>query len=152
MNTSNPIPDNIRPITAIGVVLPPFVIVILAFLWFRLGTSQTIIMGFAPYALLTLVPLILHTLVCRIGWRVPLPGSRLITAFIFWALAVGPLAVAIVTLETVELQIALALPLVLISGFYMSATMYLLTALAHVVASFRAVPAPAAVGASSETL
>ena len=129
MTALNPIPSNIIPITAIGIVLPPFSLVILAFLWYRLGTDSTVVLKFTTYALLSLLPFLLNLVVQRYCRGVVLPGSGLIAVLTFWVLSIAPLVYTLVTLDKIEIQIALALPSILIGGFYVSATLYMVAAL-----------------------
>lgn len=129
MNTSNPIPDNIRPIVAIGTILPPFALVILAFLWAKLNSDTSVIVPYMAYTTLTLLPLLLNFYTCRRHKDTTLPGSGLAVAAVFWVLALLPLAGTMATLNNIDVQLALALPVVLIAGFYCSALAYLVSAL-----------------------
>lgn len=127
--TSNPIPDNIRPIVAIGSTLPPFTLVIMAFLWATHDTNVEVILPILGYCLLTLVPLLLNLFVQRKYAGSALPGQGLPVALLFWALSVLPLFGTMASLNNVDLQLALALPVVLISGFYTSSIVYLVSAI-----------------------
>lgn len=133
--TYNPIPDNMRPIVAIGSILPPFTLVIMAFLWAKLNTDTAVILPVFGYCLLTLVPLLLNFFVQRNYTGSALPGESLFVSLLFWALAVLPLAGTMASLNNIDVQLALALPVVLISGFYTSSIIYLVSAIicAHVI-------------------
>jgi hypothetical protein len=127
--TSNPIPDHIRPIVAIGSTLPPFTLVIMVFLWAKLNSDTAVILPILGYCLLTLVPLLLNLVVQRKFADGTLPGHGLLVALLFWALAVLPLFGTMASLNNIDVQLALALPVVLISGFYTSSIIYLVSAI-----------------------
>jgi hypothetical protein len=127
--TSNPIPDNLRPIVAIGSILPPFALVILAILWIRLQADTAAILPLLGKCLVTLVPLLLNLFVQRRHKDSTLPGQGLAVALVFWALALLPLLATLLSLNQIDQQLALALPLVLISGFYTSSIVYLVSAI-----------------------
>lgn len=129
MHTSNPIPDNIRPIVAIGSILPPFAIIILAYLWVKLNTNTAVIVPYMAYATLTLLPLLLSLYARRAYKDLSLPGGGWVGATVFWLIALIPLAGTMATLNNIDVTLALALPVVLISGFYCSAVVYLVSAL-----------------------
>ena len=129
MNTLNPVPDNIRPIVAIGSILPPFALVILAYLWFKLNSDTAVILGYLAYASLSLLPLILSLYARRAAKGVTLPGGGWVSGTVFWLIALIPLAGTMATLNNIDVQLALALPVVLIAGFYCSAIAYLVSAL-----------------------
>lgn len=133
--TSNPIPDRLRPIVAIGSTLPPFTLVIMVFLWLKLNSDTAVILPILGFCLLTLVPLLLNLFVQRKYADVALPGESLPVALLFWVLAVLPLAGTMSSLSSIDVQMALALPVVLISGFYTSSIIYLVSAVvcAHVI-------------------
>jgi hypothetical protein len=127
--TQNPIPDHIRPIVAIGTVLPPFALVILAYLWFKLQSDTAVILPYLAYCSLTLLPLALSLFA---GYRfkgTALPGRGPVPAAVFWILALIPLASTMSTLNNIDVQLALALPVVLIAGFYVSTVIYLVSAM-----------------------
>jgi hypothetical protein len=127
--TSNPIPDNLRPIVAIGSTLPPFTLVIMVFLWLKLNSDTAVILPILGFCLLTLVPLLLNLFVQRKYANVALPGENLPVALLFWVLAVLPLVGTMTSLSSIDVQMALALPVVLISGFYTSSIIYLVSAM-----------------------
>ena len=127
--TQNPIPDHIRPIVAIGAVLPPFAMVILAFLWIKLQTNSTVILPYLAYGSLTLVPMALNLFACYRFKGQALPGAGPMPAAVFWILAMVPLIGAMASLNNIDVQMALALPVVLITGFYVSAVIYLVSAM-----------------------
>jgi hypothetical protein len=127
--TSNPIPDNLRPVVAIGSTLPPFTLVIMTFLWMKLNSDTAVILPILAYCLLTLVPLLLNLFVQRKFANATLPGAGLPVALVFWLLAVLPLAGTMASLNNIDVQMALALPVVLISGFYTSSIVYLVSAI-----------------------
>lgn len=127
--TQNPIPDHIRPIVAIGAVLPPFALVILAYLWLKLQSDTAIILPYLAYCSLTLLPLALNLFACHRFKGTALPGRGTVPAIVFWILALVPLAGTMATMNNIDVQLALALPVVLIAGFYVSAVVYLVSAM-----------------------
>lgn len=127
--TTNPIPDFLRPIVAIGSILPPFALVILAYLWVKLESNAAVILPVMGYCLITLIPLLLNLVVQRKYAVGELPGRGLPVALVFWILAVVPLFGTMASLNNIDVQLALALPVVLISGFYTSSIVYLVSAI-----------------------
>jgi hypothetical protein len=129
MTTTNPIPDSIRPIIAIGSVLPPFALIILAYLWHKLSSDTAIILTYLAYCSVTLLPFLLNAYLCRRHKGVALPGSGRVLSVLFWAIALAPIVGTMATLNNINLQLALALPVVLITGFFVSSLVYLVSAL-----------------------
>jgi hypothetical protein len=140
--TRNPIPDSIQPIVTIGSVLPPFALIILTFLWFKLNSNTEVIVPYLGYCSVTLLPLLLNWFARWKHGGTTLPAGGRFSAGVFWLIALAPVTLLMASLSNVDLQLALALalPSVLISGFYCSALAYLVTAL--VLAQFRKTKEP----------
>jgi len=128
-NTSSPIPDAMRPLVAIGTVLPPFVLVILAFLWYKLNSDPAVIGPVFAISFVSLVPLLL----CGVArWQFKgevLHGPGWLAPVFFYGAAVAPLATVMYSLPGIDLQTTLILPTILIVSFWNATVLYLSSAL-----------------------